>query len=275
MRQFTSPAKKSGDSLTLISHHLCPYVQRAAIALAEKGIPFERVDIDLANKPDWFKSISPLGKTPILLVGEKAIFESAVILEYLEDTLPNPLHPRDPLARAEHRGLIEYASAILSDISAFYSAPDAESFEARRERLRGRFAWLEGRVSAAPWFDGEQFSIVDAAHGPVFRYFDVFDRIADFGILADRPKLARWRKALSARPSIRDAVTPDYNERLWTFLKRRKSFLSESMTAGELEAVGGPAGQDHQFPSSLPGTEPIRRSISENGAADSKAVNVP
>src|ERR1700738_4748578 len=83
--------------LKLISHKLCPYVQRAVIALTEKGVPFERIDIDLANKPDWFLAISPLGKTPVLLVGDSAIFESAVILEYLEETQAKPLHPADPL----------------------------------------------------------------------------------------------------------------------------------------------------------------------------------
>src|SRR5437660_1085994 len=59
-------------SLKLISHKLCPYVQRAVIALTEKGVGFERVDIDLANKPDWFLAISPLGKTPVLVVGGQA-----------------------------------------------------------------------------------------------------------------------------------------------------------------------------------------------------------
>ena len=53
-------------ALKLISHKLCPYVQRAVIALNEKGVPFERIDIDLANKPDWFLKISPLGKVPVL-----------------------------------------------------------------------------------------------------------------------------------------------------------------------------------------------------------------
>ena len=96
----------SGESemqpaFSLISHHLCPYVQRAAIALAERGIPFERTYIDLAAKPDWFKAISPLGKVPVLRVGDAAgnqtnIFESAVILEYLEETSPSPLHPGRP-----------------------------------------------------------------------------------------------------------------------------------------------------------------------------------
>src|SRR5579864_3419158 len=98
--------------LRLISHRLCPYVQRAVIALTEKGVPIERVDVDLANKPDWFLKISPLGRTPVLQVGEVAIFESAVILEYLEETEPKPLHPADPLRRAEHRGWIEFGSEI-------------------------------------------------------------------------------------------------------------------------------------------------------------------
>src|SRR2546421_12079933 len=96
--------------LRLISHKLCPYVQRAVIALTEKGVAFERIDIDLANKPDWFLAISPLGKTPVLQVGDTAIFESAVILEYLEETQPKPLHPADPLARATHPGLIHFGS---------------------------------------------------------------------------------------------------------------------------------------------------------------------
>jgi glutathione S-transferase len=55
-------------SLNLISHKLCPYVQRAVVALNEKGVPFERIDIDLANKPDWFLKLSPLGKVPVLAV---------------------------------------------------------------------------------------------------------------------------------------------------------------------------------------------------------------
>jgi glutathione S-transferase len=212
--------------LRLISHKLCPYVQRAVIALTEKGVSFERIDIDLANKPDWFLGISPLGKTPVLQVGETAIFESAVILEYLEETQPKPLHPADPLRRAEHRGWIEFGSAMLGDIAGFYSAPDEATFKAKASQLEPRFARLEARVAAAPWFDGEDFSLVDAVFGPVFRYFDVFDGIADFGILSGKPKLAQWRKALAARPSVRSAVSADYPALLRAFIERRNSWLS-------------------------------------------------
>src|ERR1700744_196789 len=125
-------------------------------ALCEKGVAFERIDIDLADKPDWFLKISPLGKTPVLMVGEAAIFESAVILEYLEETEPKPLHPADALRRAEHRAWIEFGSAVLRDIAGFYSAPDEAAFNAKATQLESRFARLESRVAASPWFGGEQ-----------------------------------------------------------------------------------------------------------------------
>ena len=95
--------------LTLISHLLCPYVQRAAIALAEKGVPFEKIYIDLNAKPDWFLKISPLGKVPLLKVeqddgSEAVLFESSVIAEYIEETEGEPrLHPDNALERARHR----------------------------------------------------------------------------------------------------------------------------------------------------------------------------
>jgi glutathione S-transferase len=213
--------------LKLISHKLCPYVQRAVIALTEKAVAFERIDVDLAKKPEWFLAISPLGKTPVLQVGEVPIFESAVILEYLEETQPRQLHPADALSRADHRAWIEFGSAVLNDIAGFYAAADKVNFEAKTSQLEQRFARLESRITAAPWFDGQHFSLVDAVYGPIFRYFDVFDEIADFGILARKPKLSRWRHALAARPSVRAAVSPDYPALLRNFIERRNSWLSK------------------------------------------------
>jgi glutathione S-transferase len=219
--------------LTLISHRLCPYVQRAVISLAEKSVPFERIDVDLANKPGWFKALSPLGKTPVLTVGDRAIFESAVILEYLEETQPHPLHPSDPLTRAEHRAWIEFGSSMLNDIWGFYTAPDAAIFEQKAKILADKFAQLERRLSAGPYFDGARFSLVDAAFGPLFRYFDVFDLIGDFGVLAGTPKVDKWRSALAVHASIRDAVEKDYEQRLWAFLEARKSHLSRLMPSAD------------------------------------------
>jgi glutathione S-transferase len=213
--------------LKLISHKLCPYVQRAVIALTEKGVSFERVDIDLDNKPDWFLKISPLGKTPVLVVGDTAIFESAVILEYLEETQPKPLHPKDPLPRAEHRAWIEFNSAVLGDIWGLEIATDEASFTAKAMQLKTRLALLEKRLVGTPWFDGKQFSLVDAVFGPAFRYFDIIDEIGNFGIFADTPKIVQWRKNLRQRPSIQNAVSADYPQALRAFLKKKGAYLSQ------------------------------------------------
>lgn len=217
------------ETLILVSHALCPYVQRAAIAMNEKGMSFDRRVVDLANKPDWFRAISPLGKTPVLLTQDTAIFESAVILEYLEDIGPRPLHPFSPLRRAEHRSWIEFGSAILNDIAGLYSAGDAKGFETKRMALKAKFARVEAQLDVGPLFEGEQFSAVDAVYGPIFRYFDVFDDIADFGIFEDLKKCLAWRSALSARSSVKSAVGADYCDLLRQFLAARKSHISSLM----------------------------------------------
>jgi glutathione S-transferase len=216
--------------LKLISHKLCPYVQRAVIALSEKNVPFERVDIDLANKPDWFLKISPLGKVPALVVaterGEAALFESNVICEYIEETQAGPtLHPADPLIRAEHRAWMEFGSAILGDLWGLETTTEPAVFESKREAVAAKFARVEAALGQGPFFAGEQFSLVDAVFAPVFRYFDVFDEFADLGIFKNTPKVRTWRAELARRPSVRAAVGADYPQLLRAFLKRYDAHL--------------------------------------------------
>jgi glutathione S-transferase len=217
--------------LTLISHALCPYVERVAIALAEKGVAFDRRWVDLADKPDWFRAISPLGKTPVLLVGSEPIFESAVICDCLDEVFPPPLHPADALTRARHRAWIAFASATLDDIWGFYSAGEEPAYLARRETIRDKFIRLEAALGAGPWFAGERFSLVDAAFAPVFRYFDAFERSGVTGAFDSLPRVQAWRAALSQRPSVVAAAAPDYPARLEAFLRSRRSVLSQRMAA--------------------------------------------
>jgi glutathione S-transferase len=227
--------------LTLVSHALCPYVQRAAIVLAEKGAAFERREIDLAHKPEWFARISPLGKTPVLLVGEAPVFESAVICEYLDETLAPRLHPEAPLERAHERGWMEFGSAVLNAIGAFYSAPDDAALEARAADLRSRFARVEdalGALGEGPYFAGARFGLVDAVFGPVFRYFDVFDEIGDFGFLNGLPRTQAWRAALAARPSVQAAAHPQYAVLLREFVIERRSALSRRIGAKAISQRG-------------------------------------
>ena len=221
--------------LALVSHALCPYVQRAAIVLMEKGVAFERRDVDLKNKPDWFLALSPLGKTPVLQVAGDALFESSVICEYLDETLEPRLHPASALERARHRSWMEFGSAVLDGIGAFYNAPDADALSARARDLRARFERIEAVLANGPYFAGARFSIVDAVFGPVFRYFDVFDEISDFGFFRDLPRVEAWRRQLAARASIRHAVSPEYPALLARFIRDRGTELSRMAT---MVAVG-------------------------------------
>jgi glutathione S-transferase len=216
--------------LKLISHKLCPYVQRAVIALTEKGVPFERIDIDLANKPDWFLQISPLGKVPVLVVatddGEVALFESNVICEYIEDTQAGAkLHPQDPLKRAEHRAWMEFGSSILSELWGLETTTDAAVFENKRQAIAAKFARVEAALGSGPFFAGKSFSLVDAVFAPIFRYFDVFDELADLAVFENTPKVRKWRAELAKRSSVRGAVGADYPELLRAFLVRYDAHL--------------------------------------------------
>jgi len=229
-------ARQTSARLMLVSHALCPYVQRAAIVLAEKGLPFERREVDLANKPDWFLKLSPLAKTPVLLVDNEAIFESAVICEYLDDTSLPRLHPANALQRARHRAWMEFGSALLNLIGAFYNAPDEPALMARAAEIHARLAQIEPALGDGPFFAGATFSIVDAVFGPVFRYFDVFDAIGEFGFWDGLSKVPRWRRALANRRSVAEAVRPDYPELLRRFLWARHTALSRRMTPAAASA---------------------------------------
>ena len=218
------------DRLVLISFPTCPFVQRAVIALKEKQVDHEVVYIDLANKPDWFLAISPLGKVPVLKVerpdvAPAYVFESAVIVEYLDETTPGPrLHPADPLERAQHRSWIEYASQLLGDIWKFTSATVPADLDAARSALAAKLERLDG-VATGPFFAGERFSLVDAAFAPAFRQLDLIEAEAPTGLFATTPRLNAWRKALAGRESVATAVPPDYAESFFARLRKTESLI--------------------------------------------------
>jgi len=211
----------------LITHLLCPYVQRSVIVLQEKGITYQRTNIDLANKPEWFTLISPMSKVPVLVVdNNKSLFESAVICEYINEITPGSLHPEDPLEKAYHRAWIEFGSGILNSISALYNAKGEEVFENRRSEIKKKFQIVEQEVSGTPFFSGDKFHLIDAVYGPIFRYFDVFDRFTNLNIFDNLIRTKAWRIALQQRSSVQLAVTPEYPELLLQFIKKRNSYFS-------------------------------------------------
>jgi glutathione S-transferase len=215
--------------LRLISHKLCPFVQRARIVLAERDIPHELLFIDLANRPDWFLEISPTGKVPVLCVEGKPLFESTAIIEYLNDISGGSLHPDDAYERARNRAWIELASSAQVTIGSLRAAKDEDAFEMHVASLRRRFRSAEKELGEGPFFNGSQFALVDAAFAPIFRYLAVVDPDGELGFFDGLDKVNRWRKALAERPSVKQSVVEDYPQRLYLFISAKDTILGNRL----------------------------------------------
>lgn len=233
----------SPTSLKLVAHKLCPYVQRSVITLEEKGIPYERTDIDLANKPDWFNKLSPMGKVPLLILNEKdgqqdVIFESAVICEYLDETTPGSLLPGDAKQKAQHRAWIEFGTNILNHIGKLYNAKTESEFQQIQHNMAQQLKHLDQTLKAnksTPYFQGTDFSLVDAVFAPIFRYFDVFESYVAITCFDELDVLQNWRKKLAQRPSVQKAVSENYHQALVEFVIKRGSYLGKEMLNSEIE----------------------------------------
>lgn len=215
----------------LIAYKLCPYVQRSVIVLEEKGITYQRTNIDLANKPDWFKQLSPTGKVPLLILSDDKktiLFESAVICEYLDEITESSLLATNPLEKAYQRAWIEFATSLLNQIGKLYNAKSEQEFETVQENLARQFGQVENelKMNQGDYFNGEKFSLVDAAFAPVFRYFDVFEQHFEMTYIHRLELVNNWRKQLAKRPSVKKAVSEDYPQELVDFIKKKESYLS-------------------------------------------------
>lgn len=208
-------------SVRLISAPSCPFVQRAVIALREKGIDFDVDYIDLGNKPRWFLEISPRGKVPVLVVDGTPVFESQAIIELLEDLYPVPaLRPRDLIQRAQDRAWFAVASEdLLMPQWQAISARDEATFRAAIDRIETTLRRIEGQLHGRDWLsgDGRRFGGADLAVAPFFSRLE--ELRPAWELPADLPAVRAWADRILARPSVRDSVPEAaYREELerWT-----------------------------------------------------------
>lgn len=198
--------------LELVSFKTCPFVQRAAIVLHEKDVPFEITYIDQNSKPDWFLKISPLGKVPLLKVDDTVLFESAVIAEYLDEVYPPRLHPADALRRAHNRAWIEFSSTLLSNQFQMLMSPDRVSFDTAGVRLGELLDRLEAELGQGPFFNGSTLALIDCAFAPLFMRMAIMEPYLKLGLLVKRPRIQALSKMLLARPAVQRSVVPDFAE---------------------------------------------------------------
>ena len=177
---------------TLYTADRCPYAARVRIVLAEKGLAYEAVEIDLDDRPGWLYDKNPLGRVPVYEEDEGLVLpESLVIMEYLDERYPEPkLWPADAAERALGRLWLERFDDRLGD--AYYAVRRGEP----REVLDAKLAELERALEAQPYLSGRDYGLADAGYVPwILRVIDRFD--VELG-----PALADWLERLSARPAI-------------------------------------------------------------------------
>ena len=166
--------------ISLYDHPLSPYGQKVKIALREKGVAFETVSpggLGAGGAAGDFAAANPRAEVPTLLDGDVAVFDSTVILEYLEDAYPAPaLLPKSAADRARVRMIEEVMDTHfepinwgLSELRWFKRAEgdQAAQIEAAAARqLAGFFSWLERQLGAREWFNGETFGWGDLSVVP-------------------------------------------------------------------------------------------------------------
>ncbi len=215
----------------LVSFKTCPWVQRAAIVLREKNVAFEFRHIDPDNRPDWFLAISPHKKVPVLRIDEKvSLFESNAIAEYLDETIAPRLHPEDPILRAFNRAWTDYVPTFASSVTATGYADDEASYKASTDKIPVVFERLERALEkqgAGPFFNGANYSLVDAAYAPFLQRYFFLDRVKPLGIIEKFPRLKAWAEALVRRPSTHSFPEAEFETLYRQNLKRRKKWLSQ------------------------------------------------
>lgn len=194
--------------LKLMSAEVCPFAQRTLILLAEKGLDFDLLEVDLSNKPDWFNAASPYSKVPVLVHGDVTLYESAIINEYLDEAFPDPVFlPESPAQRADARIWIDYDNTKF--VPLFYKVLLEKNVD-RRQRLADSLVnallFLEANALAkrrlGPYWMGESFSLVDMALYPHFERFGVLEHYRGISIPESCGAVREWIAAVAERPCV-------------------------------------------------------------------------
>jgi glutathione S-transferase len=214
----------------LVSFKTCPWVQRSAIVLREKGTEFELRHIEPDNRPDWFLAISPHKKVPVLRIDDRvSLFESNAINEYLDETIAPRLHPEDPVERAINRAWTDYVPTFASQATGVAYADTEADYNKAADGIPAPFERLEKALEkqgGGPFFNGAKYSLVDAAYAPFLQRYVFLDRIRPLGHIEKFPRLKAWCDALMRRPSTHSFPEAEFEAMYREGVRRRNKWVS-------------------------------------------------
>lgn len=223
----------------LISVNICPFVHRAAILLTVKEQEYRRITVDLAQKPDWFLSISPLGKVPALFLARsltnnqqsETLFESAVINEYLDESFGTPLLSGSPLKKAKSRAWIAYSEQLIFQQYQLMLIGEESEFREKSEAFLGALLKLKP-ADHHVFFDGDSLGLVDVAIAPLFtrlRYLtSTMAALRDLSKQSpDATRLLKWITQLQEHPAVIDALPDGFDQDYVRYFSQRDSFAMQ------------------------------------------------
>lgn len=223
----TGASNLSPDTL-LIGFPICPFVARARIVAQEKGVELQVRYIDLANKPAWFLARSPTGSVPALSTGEQFIFESSVISEFINECGGPSLHPDSALDRAVNRAWADYASNLLRSQYLVLTCGSNADLERYRMGLAEGLRKVEQVLIRKPFFNGEAFSIVDAAYAPLFVRCAFLNERFGLDVLTGLPAMREWGAELLGRASVQHVHGAAHCDALEAHMRQHGSVLLRS-----------------------------------------------
>ncbi|MEL0583285.1 MAG: glutathione S-transferase family protein [Candidatus Thiodiazotropha sp. (ex. Lucinoma kazani)] len=212
-------------NIKLVSFALCPFVQRSVILLKKKQIKYQLEYIDLEQPPEWFKRLSPMGKVPLMLVDGEVLFESSVILDFLDESHSPRFHPKDNLTRAQHKAWIEFGSSLLMVQHGMAMAADRKALAEKKQQLENDLQQLVLPLEQQLFGDPDHFTLVDAAYAPLFMRLDLYAGFHQAAKVIYPKPIADWAERLISLPSVRESVVDDFSERLRQFLNKGGAWL--------------------------------------------------
>ncbi|KAF2252555.1 glutathione transferase omega-1 [Trematosphaeria pertusa] len=219
---MTVKAHSAEHSLKLYSGWFCPFVQRAWIALEEKGIQYQYIEVNPYHKPKSLLDLNPRGLVPTLQYQGKPLYESTVLCEFFEEAFPNHsprLMPEDPYDRARTRIWTDFVtSRIIPSFHRFLQHQGAEGLKEKQREFLGYIKQFTREMHAeGPFFMGEEFGLIDIVIAPWAIRLWVFDHFkGGLGIPEkgqggeDEQVWERWRKWLEAvekRRSVKETMS--------------------------------------------------------------------
>ena len=191
--------------MTLYSGTTDPYSHRCRIVLFEKGMDFQVIDVDLANKPEDLAIINPHNEVPVLVERDLVLQQANIINEYIDERLPHPqLMPADPVMRARARLFLYNFEEQLFDHIKDVESDNAKVAEKARITIRDNLTQIVPLFSKQQYILGDEFSMLDVAIAPLLW------RLGHYGI--ELPKqaapLLKYAERIFSRPAYIEAMTP-------------------------------------------------------------------